>query len=77
MIKFITDEDKKEELTLGMVEENQFFVSFDGRLCQKLSHTGYCVIADGNGFPFCDYGEGLEPGTSIKRILPRVTKIEF
>ena len=78
MIKFIVEEKEiKEELTLEDVEEDQFFVNDEGRLCQKVSEDMYNTIADDKGEPFaceticCDYD------MPIMRVLPKVKRIEF
>jgi hypothetical protein len=79
MIKFIVEEalaEENESLTLADVEEDQFFVNDDDSLCQKVTEASYYVIADINGSP-CAYEVWRERDTPIKRILPKVTRIEF
>jgi len=79
MIKFIVEEalaEENESLTLADVDEDQFFVNDDDSLCQKVTEATYYVIADINGSP-CAYEVWCERDTPIKRILPKVTRIEF
>lgn len=53
MIKFITKEpDESEKLTFDMVEDNQFFVDYDGYLCQKVHERSFCLIANPDNQPF-------------------------
>ena len=63
-------------LTLEDVEENQFFVSNSGELCQRTGSTSYNCIAREGGRP---YGYSNDSGENfpIKRVLPKVTKINF
>lgn len=76
-MKFIYEkQEKKEELTLSDVEENQFFVCVDGYLCQKVYEYAYNTIADDDGGPSCSYLT-CEADMPIKRLLPIVEKIEF
>lgn len=67
------------ELTFSGVEDDQFFVDQDGRLCQKGGETFYCMIAEPDGTPclvhYCDE-DGFND-MPIERVLPRVGKIEF
>ena len=79
MIKFIVSEEKQEkQLSLRDVDEDQFFVDDEGRLCQKVGENSYNTIADYDGEPvacetyFCNFFD-----TPIKRVLPKVTRIEF
>jgi hypothetical protein len=77
MIKFITTQ--KEEstiLTFQDVDENQFFVSSDGSLCQKMDEETYCTIADRDGDPFCSYDTAY-PDDEIQRLIEYIGKIEF
>jgi hypothetical protein len=77
MIKFITT--LKEEstiLTFQDVDENQFFVSSNGSLCQKLDDDTYCTIADSNRNPYCCY-ETAYPDDEIQRLIEYIGKIEF
>ncbi len=78
MIKFIVAEEKQEkQLTLDDVKEDQFFVDSDGRLCQKVCDEGYNSIADDNGEPVACETIYVMHDMPIKRILPKVTRIEF
>jgi hypothetical protein len=67
------------KLTFQDVEEDQFFVDQDGRLCQKGGETFFCMIAESNGTPclvyYCDE-DGFDD-MEIDRVLPHVEKIEF
>lgn len=76
MIKFITEENNRKRLTFGDVKNNQFFVDYEGDLCQKINEGRYHVLADERGYPRAiSYTE--IPTRGIRRILPHVTKIEF
>ncbi len=78
MIKFIVAEEKQEKkLTLRDVKEDQFFVDSDGRLCQKVCDEGYNSIADYSGEPVACETNFCNSDTPIKRVLPKVTRIEF
>jgi hypothetical protein len=65
--------------TFSDVEEDQFFVDENGRLCQKGGKTFFCVIAKSDGTPCLIYfrDEFGFSNMSIERVLPRVDKIEF
>lgn len=76
-IKFITAEETKEELTFGMVKENQFFVNRDGDLCQKCNGEEANIIASPDGSPWAVNCLSFSESKLIKRILPEITKIEF
>lgn len=76
-MKFILETDKPKQSTFGDVVIDQFFVRSDGDLCQKIERDRYNVIADHAGTP-CSFCTALStPSTPIKRILPKVIKIEF
>ena len=78
MIKFIVAEEKQEkQLTLADVEEDQFFVDGDDRLCQKVSEDMYNVIADDNGEPVACETTCCGYDMPIMRVLPKVKLIEF
>lgn len=76
-MKFILEENTKENLTFNQVETNQFFIDGIGFLCQKTHETAYCAIADDKGIPYSNYLRSVAPTYSIKKILPQVAKIEF
>lgn len=76
-MKFITETQFIKQHTLDEVDDNQFFVNGSGQLCQKLDSTAYIVIADKNGLPYADYFKNVHPQQFIKRIMPKVTKVEF
>jgi hypothetical protein len=78
-IKFeFTEQVKDNPKTLADVKVNQFFVTIEGCLCQKRTHSSYCFIADQNGEPFSDYGvDPVAEHMPIKRICPEVKHIEF
>jgi len=67
---------KEEQLTIADVEVDQFFVCGDGYLCQKVTDSLYTSIADENGLLSCEIFD-CNQHYEIKRILPRVKKIEF
>ncbi len=77
-IKFISEEEKNtENLTLHDVEEHQFFVSKYGQLCQKIDRSSYQVIAQHNGEPYAGLVMHRDEYDDIKKILPKIKKIEF
>ncbi len=76
MIKFITEDNKANELTFKMVKKNQFFINNVGSLCQKYNFSCYNVIADKEGKPYCSTCS-IDECEPIQKILPHVTKIEF
>lgn len=76
-MKFILETPAEEKiLTFEDVKVNQFFVTVDGELCQKINSSSYNLIAVKDGTPFADYLSNSY-GFIIKRILPKVVKIEF
>jgi hypothetical protein len=78
MIKFIVAEEKQEkQLTLLAVEEDQFFVDGEGRLCQKVGEEMYNIITDGNRVPLAGETVWCDDDIPVVRILPKVTRIEF
>jgi len=76
-MRIILKESIKEKPTFGDVEENQFFVSWDGYLCQKLHLGRYNIITDKYGVPFAAREENMISTDEVLRILPEVEKIEF
>lgn len=77
-IKFIEEEKTSDEnLLLSMVENNQFFVSVFGQLCQKIDENAYQIIAQFTGQPQAACIPGKDADLVIKRILPKIIKIEF
>lgn len=76
-MKFIFEQDETKTLTFGDVQDNQFFVDADGYLCQKICSDAYNTIADGVGAPYATSGDFASTDDKIKRILPKVIKIEF
>lgn len=72
-----TTEPQPEQLTFSDVDQDQFFVSEDEYLCQKVDETSYTFIADSEGIPWAGHLTDLEGNDPIKRLLPRVTKINF
>lgn len=67
---------EKKQLTIVDVEENQFFVCECGYLCQKMSDSRYATIADDDGSLSCEIFD-CNQDYKIKRILPKIAKIEF
>jgi len=65
-----------EKGTFSMVEIDQFFIDDDGCFCQKICDEAYNCIADSNGFPYANTFEVENREKVIKRILPRIAKIE-
>jgi len=64
-------------LKFGDVQENQFFVDTNGYLCQKASTSSYHTIADNNGELYATSVGYACAYDKVKRIIPKVTKIEF
>jgi len=79
MIEFIkkTEEDEEDTLTIHDVEENQFFIDGDGRLCQKVSECEYNVIADSDGSPLAYITDGFYEGDTITKVIDKIAKIKF
>jgi hypothetical protein len=78
MIKFIVAEEKQEkQLTLRDVKEDQFFVDSEGRLSQKVGENSFNTIADYDGEPLACETYFWNSDMLIKRILPKVKRIEF
>jgi hypothetical protein len=75
-IIFEKEDDQEKQLTIADVETNQFFVCSDGYLCQKLDSHRYTTIAKSDGQLYSGYFSG-DAHDRIKRILPKITKIEF
>lgn len=76
-MKFILETPAEEKrLTFEDVEVNQFFVTVDGELCQKIGSSSYSMVALKDGIPYADHCSDSY-GFIIKRILPKVVKIEF
>ena len=76
-IKFIVeDENLEPELTFDMVKDDQFFVAISGQLCQK-NGDGAFGITDNNGKPYCWHINVPNINMKIKKILPKIKKIEF
>jgi hypothetical protein len=77
MIKFITQEPEVKTPTFGDVEINQFFVSENHLLCQKVTKTSFNFVAKMSGVPYADHVRDVSETTRILKILPHVKKIEF
>lgn len=76
-MKFILETPEEKTLpTFEDVDTNQFFVTLDGELCQKISCSAYNMITLRDGTPYADYLSDRH-GFVINRILPKVIKIEF
>jgi len=67
---------KEKQLTIADVEDDQFFVCSVGYLCQKISNSSYTSITDENGLLNCESFD-CNKDYEIKRILPKIAKIEF
>ena len=76
-MKIIFEQQVPDTPKFGDVQEHQFFVDADGYLCQKSNSTTYHTIADSNGQLYCNIIGYTTAYDKIKRILPKVTKIEF
>ena len=77
-MKIIFEKQKEVKQTFDQVECNQFFVNSSGCLCQKNSHSSYCIIADSQGIPCSFYSDTIiARGEEVQRIIPKVAKIEF
>lgn len=76
-MKFILAEKQETKLSLKDVKINQFFVNSCGSLCQKITDTSYSIVALSNGEPHSDYFSEQSINTLIKKVLPKVVKIEF
>ena len=75
-MKIIFESDK-DVLTFKDVVVDNFFVNQMGELCQKSDDISYAVIANSVGEPLSYYTYDVKEETKIKRILPKVKKIEF
>lgn len=73
----IVFEDEDHELTFKDVTEDYFFIDSEGYLCQKSDDVSYVVIANFEGKPISFIQYDVNRDTVIKRILPKVKKIEF
>ena len=76
-MKFIYAEKTEKAPTFGDVKTNQFFVDYDGYLCQKTSNSSLVVIANPNGAPYSTWLTNIYWNREIQRIIPIVAKIEF
>lgn len=76
-IKFIQIDDASEELQFKDVEDNQFFISMDDELCQKHTFMSYIGLAGKDRSPRSFYHVVRDEKIKIKKILPRIIKIEF
>ena len=76
-MKFILAEEQATKPSLKDVEIHQFFVNTCGFLCQKETDTSYSIIALSNGEPYSCYFLEQSINMVIKKVLPKVLKIEF
>ena len=77
MIKFLNAvEMKKQQLTYGDVERNQFFIDVDNCLCQKYTDYIYHIIASPYGVP-SSMRITTTPSSPIQKILETITHIEY
>ena len=77
-MKFILQENRETKLpSLKDVEVNQFFVNLNGCLCQKVCDNSYLRITDESQKPWCYSVTEQSINLRIKKILPKVVKIEF
>lgn len=77
MIKFIQEIEKNKEPEFSDVSIDQFFISIDGYLCQKIGETSYNQIASKDGIPCASFSMSCIESTKVKNVLPKVAKIEF
>jgi hypothetical protein len=77
MIKFITENDNIDTPVFEDVEVHHFFLDMHGDFCQKNSTTSYVVIADNKGAPRSSLCNGVGALKGIRKILPKITRIEF
>lgn len=77
MIKFITESDTNKSPVFADVDDNQFFVDTENRLCQKETYETYVIITNRTGKPHSLVEECIESTMPILRILPKIVKIEY
>lgn len=78
MIEFVLDESQNDDtLYFEDVDTNQFFITCGGYLAMKRTPDSYVSIADEKGLPYCDFYDGISDRTPIKKILPKVARINF
>lgn len=77
VMNFIYDKVAASNLTLEDVENDQFFVTREGWLAQKISANAYNIIANTEGAPWSGFSDTSDPTLVIGRVIPRVLKIEF
>ena len=77
MITFETEEDLESAPVFSDVGINQLFVNNDGFLCQKVTEITYNCIATARNTPYADHVEAVPLSKAIRKILPRITKINF
>ena len=75
MIAFIPQ--NSDSLIFSEVEVNQFFINCDGDLCQKSSESVFTIVADAEGEPYSDYFDEVSENMKIKKILPKIKRIDF
>ena len=76
-MKFILETPEEKTLpTFEDVDTNQFFVTLDGELCQKIGYSSYNMITLRDGTPYADHFSDCH-GFVINHVLPKVLKIEF
>lgn len=76
-MKIIFEQQAPNAPIFGDVQENQLFVDINGYLCQKASSCTYHTIADYNGELYSTCVDFSSAHDKIKRIIPKITKIEF
>lgn len=77
MIEFIEYENQERGPMFQDVQEDQFFIDDNGRLCQKNTSTQYNVISESDGTPYCCQISSMQLGHKIKKILPKISKVRF
>lgn len=66
----------KKTPTFGDVDLSQFFVDFNGYICQKTTVNNFNIIAKPCGIPLSTWMTS-HPSRKISKIIPKVAKIEF
>lgn len=77
MIRFIPEKEKEEPLKFSSVQVDQFFVNSHGWLCQKQTASSFNTIARFDGVPFSGRHSDVSEDLEIRKIIPKITKIEF
>lgn len=63
--------------TMDDVDDNQFFIDFHGRLCQKINDCSYNVIADENHNPCAEETQVAYIDEEISEVLPNISLLSI